>query len=260
MFAHRPVIYSAVMSLSQAQIEEAAAFLLHLRVQRETAAALPIEIAPRSLDDAYAIQAALHDATGWDTPVLKVGCTSQLARDLLSLPHPIAGRVPAEGVFFDGADVPSDRFASQPQIECEFALRVDADGRVDAVAPAMELVGPRLVTDGSFVGVGVVADNSAAAGVVLGGPVPVDQVDLAGGSVELFADGESLVTGVATDVVGGPSGSVSWLAEHEAAHGRTIAAGTWIITGTCTGVTAVEPGVNYRADFGPLGSVSFTLG
>ena len=68
------------MPLERGQLEEAAAFLFHLRVQRQTVAALPHEIAPRTIDDAYAIQDALHAAAGWPIGVLKVGCTSEVAQ------------------------------------------------------------------------------------------------------------------------------------------------------------------------------------
>lgn len=247
------------MPLAQAQIEEAAAFLFHLRVQRETASALPFEIAPRDLDDAYAIQDALHAAAGWPIAVLKVGCTSEFAQQALSIPHPIGGRIPADAVFADGAAIPSSFFNGPPAIECEIALQVDDSGAVVAAAPAMELINPRIQAGGTFGGFTTVADNSAGCAVVLGEPVPIaDALPLDGHMVQLTVDDEPLAEGASSAVLGGPESSVDWTRSHEQGRGRRVADGTWIITGTCSGITPSRFDATYRADFGPLGAVSYS--
>ena len=249
------------MTLERQQIEEAAAYLFHLRVQRETSSALPFEIRPKNVDDAYAIQDAIHATAGWQIDVLKVGCTSELAREFLGIPHPIAGRIPSEGVFASGSEIPSTYFANPPAIECEFALQVNADGVPIAVAPALELVDPRVSSSGGFGGMTTIADNSAGCGVVLGAPTPIDEAgDLASHAVELRSgSGDVLANGSAAAVLGGPAASVEWTKEHESSRGRDLAAGAWIITGTCTGLTPTEFGGSYLADFGGLGQVSFSL-
>jgi len=250
------------MPLERGQLEEAAAFLFHLRVQRQTVAALPHEIAPRTIEDAYAIQDALHDTAGWPIGVLKVGCTSEVAQQVLGIPHPIGGRVPADAVFATGTDLPADFFGSAPAIECEFAARVDATGAVTALAPALELVDPRIDLSSRSAGLGLVADNSGACAVVLGEAVDIADVeDLAAVSVELrTAGGEVLANGSASEVIGGPQASVDWTHAHEEVRGRTVDEGTWIITGTCTGLTPSAFGNHYVADYGPLGTVEFRLG
>jgi len=242
------------VALEQAQIEEAAAFLLHLRVQRQSTSGLPFEIAPKSLDDAYAIQDQLLDAGGWDIGVLKVGCTSEIAQQTLEIPHPIGGRVTADGVFESGQSISASFFAAPPRIECEFALKVNKAGTIATIAPAMELIDSRV----GGTGIAVVADNSAAAAVVLGEPLAIEDVDLDDVAVELRTHGEVIATGSAAAVLGGPAASVDWVLEHEKSRGRdpqTI----WVITGTCTGLTPTEVGNTYTADFGALGDVSFTL-
>lgn len=249
------------MTLERQQIEEAAAYLFHLRVQRETASSLPFEIRPKNVEDAYAIQDAIHATAGWPIEVLKVGCTSELAREILGIPHPIGGRIPGEGVFVSGSEIASSFFSNPPALECEFALQVDAHGVPIAVAPAIELVDPRVSTSAGFGGMTTIADNSAGCGVVLGAPTPIDEAgDLTEHLVELRSDdGAVMATGSAAAVLGGPAASVEWTNEHEAARGRSVAAGAWIITGTCTGLTPTEVGGSYVADFGALGQVAFRL-
>lgn len=249
------------MALEQGQLEEAAAFLFHLRVQRETTTQLPFEIAPRSLDDAYAIQDALHAAAGWPIGVLKVGCTSELAQQFLGIPHPIGGRIPTEGVFDSGVAIPRSFFCTEPAIECEIAMQVDDDGQIVAVAPALELINARVQASGNFGGMSTVADNSAGCAVVLGRPTPVaDAGNLADYPIELSDDSAVLATGTAAAVIGGPAASVEWTHSHEQSRGRSVAGGTWIITGTCTGLTPTAWGGNYRASFGDLGDITFSLG
>ena len=130
------------MTLDRPQIEEAAAYLFHLRVQRETASSLPFEIRPKNVDDAYAIQDAMHATAGWPIDVLKVGCTSELAREILGIPHPIGGRIPSEGVFASGSEIASSYFGNPPAIECEFALQINAAGVPIAVAPCLLYTSP----------------------------------------------------------------------------------------------------------------------
>ncbi|MEM7092507.1 MAG: hypothetical protein AAF567_05860 [Actinomycetota bacterium] len=250
------------MPLAQAQIEEAAAFLFHLHVQRQKAPALPHEIAPTSVDDAYAIQDAIHKSAGWPIALYKVGCTSELAQQVLGIPHPIGGRVPSDGVFADGESIPLTFFGAPPAIECEFALQVDGSGTVVAVAPAIELVDPRVQSSGGFGGLTTIADNSAGCAVVIGEPMPIaDAGDLASHAVRLTdSGGAELASGSADAVIGGPSSSVDWTIAHERDRGRELPEGAWIITGTCTGLTPTEAGGSYVADYGALGTVGFSLG
>lgn len=241
-------------------IEDAAMFLLHLRLHRNRAAGMAHELTPKTLDQAYAIQDAVHRFAGWPLGVLKVGCTSQAAQTALSIPHPIAGRVPVEGVFDDGATVPRSFLGAAPLLECEIALRIGEGGEVDAVAPAIELVDPRFQNLARLPGLGLVADNSGAAATVIGPAADPSAVDVSALDVRLLADGREIATGSTTDIIGGPYGSLQWALDHEAQRGRTVAPGTWVITGTCTGLTPADWGTTYTAEFGPLGSVHFTLG
>ena len=246
--------------MEQSDIEDAAMFLLHLRLHRGQVAGLPGELAPKTIDQAYDIQDATHRFAGWPIGVLKVGCTSIAAQQALGISHPAGGRVPAEGVFASGDHVPSAFLASTPLLECEIALRVGPNGQIDAVAPAIELINGRFLDNSKVSGPSLIADNSLACGVVLGTAVPLDDPsDIENLSITLLGDGVEIASGNTQALVDGPLASVEWTLAHEAARGRDVAPGTWIITGTCTGLTPTTWGQSYTADFGPLGSVSFSL-
>ena len=247
--------------MEQHEIEDAAMFLLHLRTQRDQVRGLPGELAPKTVDQAYDIQDATHRFAGWPIGMLKVGCTSVAAREALGIPHAIGGRLPSDAIFASGAAVPRAFLAAEPLLECEIALRVGADGAVDAVAPAIELVNARFQDTSKVSGPSIIADNSAGCAAVLGSPVSLSAIgDLASLAMTLVEGDEEIAAGTAAALVDGPQGSVDWTRTHEASRSRSIAPGTWIITGTCTGLTPTTWGAGYTADFGSLGSVSFSLG
>ena len=246
--------------MERSDIEDAAMFLLHLRTQRSQVAGLPGELAPKTIEHAYDIQDATHHLAGWSINMLKVGCTSEAAQQFLGIPHPIGGRVPDEGVFESGATVPQAFLAGTPLLECEIALRIGDDGTVDAAAPAIELVNGRFLDPSKASGLSLIADNSAGCGAILGEPVEIGGLsDLAAVGVSLRAGSDEIGQGNTQALDGGPYASLDWILNHEASRGRTLAAGTWIITGTCSGLTPTEFGTTYTAAFDEIGSVSFTL-
>jgi 2-keto-4-pentenoate hydratase len=247
--------------MEQSEIEDAAMFLLHLRTQRDQVAGLPGEFTPKTLDDAYDIQDTIHHFAGWPIGMLKVGCTSLAAQEALDIPHPGGGRIPAEGVFESGSAVPRSFLASEPLLECEIAMRVGLNGVVDAVAPAIELVNARYRDTSKVSGPSIIADNLASCAAILGDPVSLAEVDdLDALDMTLHNNDGQIASGNARALIEGPQGSVDWTLAHEVSRGRNVVPGTWIITGTCTGLTPTQWGASYTADFGLLGSVSFTLG
>ena len=250
----------------------AGALLLELRETGRTVPELPDGLRPASLEEAYAIQDELHRQGGWPVGVLKVGCTSEPAQKALAIDSPIAGIVPKHRVASSGARFSGDQFHHHPLLESEFALRVgtdipaDADpaaiiGRelADAVAPAIELVGTRFDEPLGGSGFSKVADNSAAAAVVLGSAAGAPPADLASVAVALRCGDELLAEGNGGAVLGDPYLSFEWSLRHELSRGRGIAAGTWVITGTCTGLVPCPAGVLVTADFAGLGQVEVTV-
>ncbi len=276
-------------SMSDDQVKQAAATLATLRSAGSTISQLPANQRPTTFADAYRIQLALFDLVSESGPeavgcpaMLKVGCTTPVTQQMLSVDEPIGGRLVAGQIFASGSSIPMSLFHHQPLIECEFAFRISADidgdggeielkglkAVVDAVAPALELVDNRFDQQLGMEGPSTVADNSMAAAVVLGAPrslgPEVDGNDLASTTVRLAPsdagpDAAPVAEGVGSEVLGDPWLSLLWAVNHERRLRRPIAAGTWVITGSCAGAPPVPLDEPLTAQFPGLGEVSVTV-
>lgn len=265
---------ASVLRVILVDAQHAGALLLELRTSGATIPELPDGLRPGSWQEAYAIQDALHAAAGWEIGVLKVGCTGAPAQEALGVAEPIGGRIPTAAVFESGSVLPSAEFHHEPLLESEFAFRIrhdvapghpisglDAVGDlIDFVAPAIEVVDSRYNEMFGASGPSIVADNSAAAAVVLGPAVAVDSAgELADCAVELRQGSDVLAHGSGAAVLGHPVKALEWVLGHESRRGRLVAAGTWVITGTCTGLVPAPLGQTVTAHFDGLGEVGLTL-
>jgi len=268
------------MRLSEEEVNEAAGMLLRARQDLTPVTASPEPIRPPTFDDGYRIQDRLHDLGGWPIPLLKVGCTTIETQRMLDIDEPIGGRLPSHLVHQSGAELALARFHHRPLIECEFAMRlgasVAADAELesietvlaltDAVAPAIELVDGRYEAMIGHDGPSIVADNSMAAAVILGDAVTFDDslspLDLADIQVELVTEPaddsevERIAAGVGREVLGNPINSLAWALRHELRRGRSVRAGTWVITGSCAGAPPAPLDQPVTVRFARLGSVS----
>ncbi len=263
-------------------VAEAASLLLDARRTGRTITELPDELRPRVFADGYAIQDRLIDLDGRAIGLVKIGCTTVETQRIMDIDEPIGGCLPVDAVHRSGAVVPVGAFHHPPLIECEFAMRLGSDidsGRqfetlaeavavVDAVAPALELVDGRYDSQLGIDGPSVVADNSMATAAVLGAPVALDDGfspgRLAETAVRLLAagdggDDELLAEGLGANVLGDPWRSFHWALGHLADRGRSIRAGTWVITGSCSGAPPAPLDRRLTARFAGLGDVSVTI-
>jgi 2-keto-4-pentenoate hydratase len=258
------------LSLTSEQIEDAAARLAEARRSVTTIENLG-DATPTDAATAEAISDAHAAALGWDVIGWKVGCTSELAMQILDSPGPFAGRI------FDGTSYGSRQVAPaamvHPQVECEFAFVLgedlapedapfsveDVQAATVGVAPAIELVDTRL---SDFTGVGylsLVADHGANGGVVLGDPVPIADVpELASIDVTCEVDGTITAQGPGSAILGDPWNALVWLANHLSDRGITLRAGEIVMSGTCTGIADLPVGSTATATHDGLGRVSIT--
>lgn len=229
-----------------------------------------------SMDDAYAIQQAIHDAKlkagrkviGW-----KIGLTSKAMQSALGIDIPDSGILFDDMAFESGTVIPAGRFI-QPRIEAEIAFVMKAPlggadvtreaviAATDAVAPAIEILDTRILRADPPTGQArkvfdTISDNAANAGIVLGDKRhAVDAFDLRWTGAMVYRDGEIEETGLGAGVLDDPVESVVWLARRMAQYGQRIEAGQVILSGSFIRPIECPPGTRIRADYGPFGAVS----
>ena len=157
-------------------------------------------------------------------------------------------------------------------VECELALRIDhplpfggctRDNvvvAVGAVMPAFELLSSRLPAKFASPREHIVADCMGQGAVVLGTPcVDWHTLDLAQLKVSLWADDVLVIDKQGGNPFGDPLLAVALLANHLALRGQTIAAGTFVLAGSHTGVHRARPGERLRCVFEGIGAVALQV-
>ncbi len=264
------------MALTQQQIEAAALALQAAEAERRQIRPISVDHPDMTLDDAYAVQAAWMQArtdAGRRVRGRKVGLTSRAMQVAMKIDEPDFGTLLDDMFFEDGATIEAARF-TDPRVEVELAFVLgrsiegpalstwDVLDATDYVVPALELIAARSYrvdpeTGRSRTVLDTVADNAAAAGVVLGGrPVRPLDVDMRRVGALLFRNGVIEETGVAAGVLNHPANGVVWLARRLAAHGVGLEAGQVILAGSFTRPVDIRPGDTFHADFGELGSIA----
>ena len=251
----------------------AAEFLIALRSEGRVATSPPDGLEPGTVADGYRIQEAFlagwpHPQTGW-----KIGATAAAVQERFGLSEPFCGPFFGPNVYASPArpvagDFPhlclesefAFRFArALPAREATYA-RAEIAEAIDAVIPAIELVGPRF--DSLLFGHAAmaIADCGMNAGFVLGEPVLDWQTyDLPNHPVVLRLDGEVVAEGCGANVLGDPMAVLEWTVNHLSERGIGVGEGMVVSTGTMTGLVHVLPDQDAVADFGSLGQVAVTF-
>lgn len=258
------------------EVQRAAADLLAAERTGQQIGLLSLRHPDMTMDDAYAVQAALMRAKlaqgrriiGW-----KIGLTSKAMQNALGIDIPDSGVLFDDMVFANGATVPASRFI-QPRIEAEiaFVMRAPLAGEnvtrdevlaaTDHVAPALEILDTRILRRYPATGqvrgiVDTISDNAANAGIVLGDARHApDAVDLRWVGAIVSRNGAVEETGLGAGVLNDPVAGVVWLAHRMAQYGQRIEAGQVILSGSFIRPVECPPGSRIRADFGPFGSVA----
>lgn len=123
---------------------------------------------------------------------------------------------------------------------------------------AAEVIDSRF-TDYRFALPDVVADNTSAAGVLVGEPVPLAAVtDLASSRCEVEVDGEVVHRATGAAVLGDPLRAVQLLSEHLASRRAVLPAGSLVLAGALTDAVPLLPGRQYRLTVEGLGTIAAT--
>ncbi|ATF16700.1 2-oxo-hept-4-ene-1,7-dioate hydratase [Phaeobacter gallaeciensis] len=254
---------------------QAAADLLQAEKTGQQIGLLSLRHPEMDMDDAYAIQSAIHQAKlaqgrrviGW-----KIGLTSKAMQYALNIDIPDSGILFDDMLFADGGCVPNGRFI-QPRVEAEIAFvmktaiggssvtRAEVLTATDYVAPALEILDTRIARHDNATGQSrnvfdTISDNAANAGVVLGAQRhDVAAFDLRWVGAITSRNGEVEETGLGAGVLNDPVESVVWLARRMAQYGQRIEPGQIVLSGSFIRPVECPSGTEIAADFGPFGTV-----
>ena len=196
----------------------------------------------------------------------KVGLTSKAMQRSSQIDEPDYGHLLDDMIVPDGAKVQhADYCVPRVEVELAFVLGKPLKGpgvglpdvlrATEYVVPAIEIVDarvqdPRKIFD-------TVADNGAAAGIVIGGrPVGPMDVDLRWVGAIFYRNSEIEETGLAAGVLGHPALGVAWLANKVGQFGTALEPGHIVLAGSFTRPVCAEKGDTLHADFGPLGGIA----
>lgn len=243
-------------------IEEAAAALAAARTGQPIPA-LPEAARPQSEADSYAIQEAVLRRLGERIGGWKVGFSPEggifCAPIYASRVQQSPASLPAKGFHLIG-------------IECEIGFRLNQAlaGRaqpysrdevlaVSSLHPTIEIVDSRYIDFRSLDRLQVLADNVSNGALVYGAAAAGWQaMDLAHPPIRVTADGKDFAecTGLRA---GEPIGLLVELVNHVAQGRGGVPSGTFVTTGTHTGLVFTAPGAQIRADYGPLGRIEVSF-
>ncbi|GAA2635245.1 fumarylacetoacetate hydrolase family protein [Dactylosporangium fulvum] len=207
-------------------------------------------------DAAYRIQEALvarRVSRGERLVGLKLGLTSRAKMAQVGVDQVIWGRLTDAMRIDDGGTVDTGRYI-HPRVEPEVAFRLDATGAATAVAPALEVIDSRYA-DFKFTLPDVIADNTSAAGFVIGAWQPLPPgVDNLG--VLLEVDGRVVQIGSTAAILGDPRRAVTAAATLAASAGVPVEDGWVRLAAAATAAVPLTPGAHVRAVVEGLGTAA----
>ncbi|MFN6980054.1 MAG: 2-oxo-hepta-3-ene-1,7-dioic acid hydratase [Gemmobacter sp.] len=230
----------------------------------------PSEVYPHiEIADSYAISSMVAErrvAAGARIIGHKIGLTSKAMQAASKIDEPDYGYIFDDLLLENGAKVPFANYCV-PRVEPEltFVLKSPLKGpgvglldvlrATEYVVPSIEIIDARVTEPRRIFD--TVADNGAAAGLILGGrPVRPEDVDLRWVGAIFHRNADIEETGIAAGVLGHPALAVAWLANKLAPFGTVLEPGHMLLSGSFTRPVWAARGDTLLADFGPLGTVS----
>jgi 2-oxo-3-hexenedioate decarboxylase len=221
-------------------------------------------------DDAYAIQDRILAAKlkgGARMAGYKAGLTSHAKMKQMGVTDPVFGFLVDEFTVLDGGEVKVSELI-HPKVEPEicFVTRTELTGpgcsiahvlaASDVVLPGIEVIDSRY-RDFKFDLKSVVADNTSAARFVVGGrAVDARGADLRTTGIVLEKNGVPVALGAGAAVLGHPAAAVAMLVNHLGRRGKSLPAGSLVLSGGATEAVAVKAGDHVCLRMQGMGSVS----
>lgn len=260
------------------RIERAGAWLHGAHLKRETFAPLPEALAPRSVAEAYAVQAEYVSLRGAQRGVVagyKIALTTAAMRSMIGIPDPVAGDLLERTLLRSPARVRAESYV-RLQVEFEVAVEMGEDlpavnapytrervaQAVAAVMPALELADDRgadlaLLRAHPLM---LIADNAFSEGAVLGAPVrDWREIDLAGALGVASINGVEVGRGVGADVMGHPLEALTWIANNLASRGLGLWRSDVVITGSLVTTKMPKAGDRVRFELRGLGEAELAV-
>ena len=267
---------TAGRTLSDEVVRTTAIRLQEAERSRKQIRQLTLEHPGMTIDDAYAIQrewVALKIRAGRRLRGRKIGLTSRVMQQASQIDEPDYGDLTDDMFFEDGAVIPTSRFiVPRLEVELAFILKHRLSGpnctleqalaATGYIVPAMEIIDARIeqfdsVTRAPRRVQDTISDNAASAGLVLGKQrIDPRAVDLRWVAALCYRNGVIEESGVAAAVLDHPANGIAWLANKLAAHEVALDAGLVVLAGSFVRPIAVRTGDEFRADYGPHGTIS----
>lgn len=253
--------------------EEAAAHLYPLWQHKTRGLNLPEAIRPRDRIEGYRVQQAVAERHGVSVAGWKIAATSIEGQKHIGVDGPLAGRLFADRVLEDGANVSlTANLMRVAEIEFAFCfgerLAPRAAGYttpevLDAVStmhPSIEIPDSRFE---DFVTAGapqLIADLACANLFILGpGQSDWRDFDYLDAAIHIKQNDVAVDSGFGRNVLGDPRVALTWLVNELSRLGIACEPGQFVTTGTCRIPITVRPEDRINADFGVLGRVSCTF-
>jgi 2-keto-4-pentenoate hydratase len=260
------------------RIQQAAQLLCEEHRARTPFTPMPATLAPRTVDEAYAMQEWFHTlmverhgrVAGY-----KIALTTPVMQQMVGFHTPIAGAILAGTIHRSPVTLRRADYV-RLGIECEIAVQLGRDlpaaqapyrrdhvvDAVAAVMPAFELVDDRQADYAQLAAqvLTLIADNAWNAGVVLGSPLrDWHTLDLAAVHGVMLINGAVVGEGYGRDVMGHPCEALLWLVNTLAQYGKSLTQGMIVMTGSMVATKFVNPGDAASFSVEGLGEVQLSV-
>ena len=258
------------MALSSKTLDQLAKHLHACQREARDTPKITDEHPQMDFDDAYAIQDRILAAKlkgGARLSGYKAGLTSHAKMKQMGVTDPVFGFLVDEFTVPAGGEVQVSGLI-HPKVEPEiaFVTRAELKGpgcniasvlaASDVVLPGIEVIDSRY-RDFKFDLKSVVADNTSASRFVVGGQaVDARSVDLRTTGVVLEKNGQVVALGAGAAVVGHPAAAVAMLVNHLGRRGKSLPAGSLVLSGGITEAVSVQAGDHVNLRVQGMGSVS----
>ncbi len=254
------------------RVAQAAQLLLAVRRGAPRLGALPAEVAPATLPEAYAIQRLVLQGLGagigaWKATLFDPHdgiCAPIAASTVLASPARLSSLsaptlnasqigIEPEIAFRMAADLPP-RAPRGPGVAAAAYSAAEVYAAVASAHAVIEILVTRFVNADAVSQLERVADNFMNEALIVGPPRNDWQSlalhDLA---LQVQVDGRVVHSGRGGHPLGNPLLPLVWIANHLAALGVGLKRGEYVTTGSCNGIRYATPGQQLRVSFAELG-------